>query len=139
MKKGTKLYSILYQKCPRCHEGDLFEDRNPYHLKRIFNMPNTCSKCGQLYNLEPSFYYGAMYVNYGLTVAFGVAVFVAMSVLGGRFLEAEYYLSGIILTLIICAPFTFRLGRAIWINMFVKYNPHALTAYQELEEKKAEA
>lgn len=25
MLKGTKLYSILFNKCPRCQEGDFFE------------------------------------------------------------------------------------------------------------------
>jgi uncharacterized protein (DUF983 family) len=24
LKKGTKLYSVLNHKCPRCQEGDLF-------------------------------------------------------------------------------------------------------------------
>ncbi len=125
MLKGTKLYSILYQKCPRCHEGELFDERNPYKLKKIFDMPERCEKCNQLYQLEPSFFYGAMYVNYGLTVAIAVAVFVAMIVLGSGW-ELHHYLIGIILGIFILAPLTFRLGRAIWINFFIKYDPDAL-------------
>lgn len=131
MKKGSKLYSILFQKCPRCHEGKLFTDSNPYHLKRIFDMPHNCEKCDQVYNLEPSFYYGSMYVNYALTIAIGVAVFVAMSVLNGGFLDAQYYVIGVIVMLLITAPYTFRLGRSIWINMFVKYDPEALQKKSE--------
>lgn len=85
-------------------------------------MPNKCSHCGQVYQLEPSFFYGAMYVNYGLTVAIGVAVYVAMRVLGGEWALHEY-LIGIIGALIVLAPLTFRLGRSVWINFFIKYDP----------------
>ncbi len=120
MKKGTKLYSILNQKCPRCHEGDLFEERNPYKLSKIFDMPAECPKCGQPYSLEPSFYYGAMYVNYGLTVGLGIAVFIAMLVLGEEW-QLHEYLIAIIGAILITMPLNFRLGRSIWINMFVKY------------------
>lgn len=125
MLKGTKLYSILHQKCPRCHEGELFEERNPYKLKKIFDMPERCEKCNQLYQLEPSFFYGAMYVNYGLTVAIAVAVFVAMTVLGSDW-ELHHYLIGIILGIFMLSPLTFRLGRSIWINFFIKYDPKAM-------------
>lgn len=85
-------------------------------------MPEKCGHCGQPYQLEPSFYYGSMYVNYGLTVALGIAVFLAMSILG-RDWKLHEYLIGIVAVLVIFAPLTFRLGRSIWINMFVKYEP----------------
>ena len=105
MLKGTKLYSILFQKCPRCHEGELFKNRNPYYLKQIFDMPERCEKCGQLYQLEPSFFYGAMYVNYALTVAIAVAVFIAMYVLASPW-EMHEYLIGIGIGIFALAPLT---------------------------------
>ncbi len=125
MLKGTKLQSILYQKCPHCHKGELFEDRNPYKISKLFDMPHHCSECGQIYQLEPSFFYGAMYVNYGLTVAIAVGMFIAMWVLGSPW-ELHAYLIGIIAGIVILAPLTFRLGRAIWINMFIRFDPDAL-------------
>lgn len=88
-------------------------------------MPEECPHCHQRYQLEPSFFYGAMYVNYALTVAIGVAVYVAMIVLGSNW-ELHHYLIGIIGALTITAPLTFRLGRAIWINFFVKYDSNAI-------------
>lgn len=123
------MYGILFQKCPRCHEGELFVEKNPYKLKHIFEMPERCPECGQSYHLEPSFYYGAMYVNYALTVAIGVAVFIAMLVLGGNW-KLHEYLIGITAALFVSAPYTFRLGRSIWINMFVKYDPNALSGHE---------
>jgi uncharacterized protein (DUF983 family) len=124
MLKGTKLYSILFQKCPRCHEGELFEERNPYKITKIWNMPERCEKCDQLYSLEPSFFYGAMYVNYALTVAIAVAVFIAMWVLGSPW-ELYEYLIGIVIGIVVLAPLTFRLGRGIWINLFISYEEEA--------------
>lgn len=96
-------------------------------------MPERCAKCNQLYQLEPSFFYGAMYVNYGFTVGIAVAVFLGMSVLG-RDWELHHYLIGIIVAIVMLAPLTFRMGRTIWIHMFIKYNPNALN-----EEEKAQA
>lgn len=87
-------------------------------------MPAKCENCGQPYQLEPSFFYGAMYVNYGLTVAIGVMVFVAMSLLKSDWMLYEY-LIGIVCFIIALAPITFRLGRSIWIHLFVKHEPGA--------------
>lgn len=94
-------------------------------------MPSNCSHCKQLYQLEPSFFYGAMYVNYAITVAIAVAVAIAMYVLGNGRWELHEYILGIIVAMILLAPITFRMGRAIWINLFIKYDPNADGAQKE--------
>ena len=127
MLKGSKLYSILGQKCPKCHVGERFNVKNPYKLNRIFDMVDKCEHCGQTYQLEPGFFFGAMFVNYGLTVGIGIAVFLAMRILGGEW-ALHGYLIGIILAIVALAPLTFRLGRSIWINFFIKYDPAKSTA-----------
>jgi uncharacterized protein (DUF983 family) len=76
LKKGTKLYSILTGSCPKCHEESMYVDKNPYHLGTLFKMEERCSHCQTKYKLEPSFFYGAMYVSYGVGIAFAVAAFV---------------------------------------------------------------
>ncbi|MDB9701241.1 DUF983 domain-containing protein [Salibacteraceae bacterium] len=121
MKKGSKLYSILGQKCPTCHEGDMFEKRNPYILKNIWDMRDGCSNCGQRYQLEPSFFYGAMYVNYGITIGIALAIAAIMMISGSW--EKWHYLAAISAGIIGLAPITFRIGRMVWINMFVGYKP----------------
>ena len=75
IKKGTKLYSILFNKCPQCHEGDFMAEKNMFKLNKAFKMNEKCSKCGLKYMMEPSFFYGAMYVNYGLTVGLSIITF----------------------------------------------------------------
>jgi uncharacterized protein (DUF983 family) len=126
IKKGTKLYSIFFNKCPKCHEGDFMKEKNMFKLHKAFQMHEHCSKCGLKYMMEPSFYYGAMYVTYGLTVAISIATFVIATL----FFNLNYVESfiPIIITLLLTTPVTIRLSRIIWINLFVKYDPKATKA-----------
>jgi uncharacterized protein (DUF983 family) len=119
-KKGTKLYSIFKAKCPRCHEGAFFKNRFTYHPKKITEIHSNCPNCQLKYMLEPSFFYGAMYVNYGITVAISVAVFVITKV----FFELNLLQSflSIFLVLVVLAPLNLRLSRILWINMFVSFD-----------------
>ncbi|HPW98634.1 MAG TPA: DUF983 domain-containing protein [Flavobacterium sp.] len=123
LKKGSKLYSILTGSCPRCHEENMYVDKNPYHLSKLYQMHETCSHCKLQYKIEPSFFYGAMYVSYGLTVAIGVATFIVAKVFIG--LDLFFSFMAIIAALILTTPITFRLARNIYINIFVHYNPEA--------------
>ena len=123
LKKGSKLNSILTGTCPRCQEERMYVDRNPYNLSKIYEMHDHCSHCGLHYQLEPSFFYGAMYVSYGLTVAIGVAAFIISKVFIG--LELTQSFIAIIVALIVTMPVTARLARNIYINMFVSFDKEA--------------
>lgn len=121
LKKGSKLYSILKGTCPHCHEESMYEDKNPYHLANVYKMHERCSHCGQRYKIEPSFFYGAMYVSYGLGVGLGIAIFVLAFVI----LETSLLTSFIAINvaLIVLMPVIMRVSRNIWINIFVHYDP----------------
>ena len=119
MLKGNKLYSIFTGSCPVCHEESMYKESNPYKLKHIHEMHERCSNCGTKYQMEPSFFYGAMYVSYGLGVAVAVATFIITYV----FLDLEVLTSffSIIGVLILLMPVLMRLSRNIWINLFFSY------------------
>ncbi len=117
-KKGTKSYSIFNNKCPKCHEGDFYIDKNPFHLSKILTIHNKCEKCDLKYMIEPSFYHGAMYVSYGLSVATSIAVFIICMLLG---IPLKYTFIIVIVSLILLTPFMLKLSRIIYINMFVSY------------------
>lgn len=119
LKKGSKLYSILTGTCPRCHQESMYLDKNPYKLSKVYKMHEECSHCGLHYKIEPSFFYGAMYVSYGLGVAFSVAAFIITKAFIETSLEVSFY--AIIGTLIVFMPVIMRLSRNIWINFFIKY------------------
>ncbi|KAB2813675.1 DUF983 domain-containing protein [Phaeocystidibacter luteus] len=123
--KGTKVYGILKNKCPRCHEGDVFPNKNPYQLSKLTKVNDHCDVCGQSFEPEPNFYYGAMYVSYG----FNVALFVASFVIGKYILGLET--AGVIALLVgvvlILTPYIFRLSRITWLHINVKYKKDELT------------
>ncbi|MES2486475.1 MAG: DUF983 domain-containing protein [Bacteroidota bacterium] len=119
LKKGSKLYSILTGTCPRCHEESMYLDKNPYNLGNVYKMHDNCSHCRLHYKIEPSFFYGAMYVSYGLGVAFSIVAFVVAFVLFGASLKTSFI--AIIITLVGLMPLTMRLSRNIWISIFISY------------------
>ncbi len=128
--KGTKLYSIFTMTCPKCHETKLFKNSNPYNFSQIFDMPQSCDKCGQKIEMEPGFFYGAMYVSYGVSIAYLVSIWVAMFVLYPEFTTTQYLVLAIG-SLLVLTPYFFRLARAIWINLFVKYEKDAIAQWEK--------
>ena len=123
LKKGSKLNSILTGSCPRCQNESMYVDKNPYRIKNVLKMNENCSCCGLKYQIEPSFFYGAMYVSYGLNVAIGVATFVISSVFLHQGLKFSFI--SIILAILFLTPLVLRWSRNIYINMFVSYNENA--------------
>ncbi|GGG90413.1 hypothetical protein GCM10011416_03740 [Polaribacter pacificus] len=122
-KKGTKLYSIINNKCPRCQEGDFFKHKLSYAPTKVTELHTHCPNCQLKYMIEPSFYYGAMYVNYGITVGLSIAAFLASTLFFGASLLESF--AAIFIVLLIMMPINLRLSRILWINMFVSYDPKA--------------
>ncbi|WP_310379296.1 DUF983 domain-containing protein [Flavobacterium sp.] len=122
LKKGSKLYSILTGTCPKCQNESMYLDKNPLHFNKILKMRDNCSHCGLKYQIEPSFFYGAMYVSYGLNVAVGIAAFIISFIIFGYSLKVAFIT--IIIILMLLFPFVLRWSRNIYINMFVSYDPN---------------
>ena len=122
-KKGTKLYSILTGSCPKCHQESMYTNKNAYVISETLKINERCSHCDTKYRIEPSFFYGAMYVSYAVGVAFAVAAFV----ISYLFLEANLKVTfiSIIGTLVVFMPVIMRLSRNIWINLFMHYDKNA--------------
>jgi uncharacterized protein (DUF983 family) len=121
IKKGSKLYSILFGVCPKCHNESMYLEKNPYYITETLKIHDHCSHCKTKYRLEPSFFYGSMYVSYAVGVAFAVASFVITHLFIGTSLMTSFY--AIVGTLILFMPVIMRLSRNIWINMFMSYDP----------------
>ena len=116
--RETKLYSILANKCPQCHQGNFFETNNPYNLKKFAQMNSNCSVCKEDFKRETGFYFGAAYVSYGLTVGFGIGLYVLLSVWGN--VDTVPFLIIFSTLLIVLLPLFFRYSRIIWIHLFVR-------------------
>ncbi|WP_115123041.1 DUF983 domain-containing protein [Marinirhabdus gelatinilytica] len=118
--KGTKIYSIFTGKCPVCHTGPMYKNSNPYHFSQTLEMHEHCPHCHVKFKIEPSFFYGAMYVSYAVGVAIAVAAFIiAFFFIGLGRLHTFFVIMG---TLIVLLPVILRLSRNIWINFFFKFD-----------------
>ena len=120
LKKGSKLNSILTGTCPRCQNESMYLDKNPLHLSKILQMNKKCSHCGLKYQIEPSFFYGAMYVSYGLNVALSIATFIVSYVIFKSSIKVSFI--SIFISNVVLFPFVLRWARNIYINMFVSFD-----------------
>ncbi|MBP7272970.1 MAG: DUF983 domain-containing protein [Saprospiraceae bacterium] len=118
MGKGTKLYGIWNLKCPRCHEGDLFPTAT-LSFKQPFDMNEECPKCGLNFFPEPGYYFGSMFISYIWTGMFSVLVVVLLHWVLGLSLDMSFLI--LVLLMALMFVWIFRVSRAIWINLLVKY------------------
>ena len=119
----TKFGSIAGLTCPKCRTGSLFVQ--PYNLPNAYKMKESCNVCGQNYEPEPGFYYGAMFISYILTVWLFVIVGLTLA-FGFGWTVNQTLLAVAVLTILI-HNLIYRLSRSLWIHFFVKYDPRYLS------------
>ncbi len=124
-QRKTSMFNLFKCRCPRCRKGNMFQDKNPWHLKNTMKMNKDCPVCKQPLDIEVGFYFGSSYVSYALTVALSVATFVAWWVLIGFSLYDDrifYWLFLNAVLLIATQPYLMRVSRTGWLAFFVKYD-----------------
>ncbi|MEM6299373.1 MAG: DUF983 domain-containing protein [Bacteroidota bacterium] len=91
-----------------------------------------CSVCDLRYEIEPGFFWGAMYISYAFSVAIVAAVIIGTTVL---MTEPSYwnYIIHVVIALLLFSPVSFRYARVLMLHLFsgVKYDP-------EIEKKEGE-
>jgi hypothetical protein len=103
----------------------MFNNNNPWKLKKVFSMPEKCPECKQPFELEVGFWYGTGYVSYALSVLYLIITFIlwwliiGMSIDDNRFF---WWMGFAIASLIILQPWLMRFSRVIYLYFFVKYN-----------------
>ncbi|AWA30185.1 DUF983 domain-containing protein [Flavobacterium magnum] len=117
--KGTKLYSIATGTCPKCQSGKMYIHKNPYNVTKMLTMHEHCSHCGFRFMVEPNFFFGAMYVSYGLAVMAGLFSFLITHY--GFHAGVDVSFISIFATLFVLLPLITRGARSIYINIFVNY------------------
>ena len=118
--KGNKIYSIFTGKCPDCHSGKMYKNNKVYSISQSLKMHERCSHCKTKFKIEPFFFYGAMYVSYGVGIAVAVAAFTVAHGMIGLGLKASFI--AIVTTLIVMSPLITRVSRNIWINLFLSFD-----------------
>ena len=127
------LSATINNKCPRCHAAKVFENNNPYSFKNGLTMRKHCISCGLKYEREVGYFYGSMYVSYGLQTALVTCMYI-LNIYWWKMssLALVFWIIGLAAVLF---PVTFRWSRIIWIGMFTKYQPE-LKGHAWEEEKR---
>ena len=115
------LVHILNNECPNCHKGKVFNEKNIFLNIGFPKMNQHCPNCHFKFEKEPGYFFGAMYVNYGLTVAQGIATYL----IAHQFFSETFDLRIIAIitaVILIMASFNIRLSRLLWIYMFKNYS-----------------
>lgn len=124
MSTTPKFQAIINCKCPKCRRGDLY--MNGMLSLGGQKMYEFCPHCGMKYEVEPGYFYAAMYVSYALNVAQVVTAGIATSVLSGGSDNPWLYLGVLFGIIFIMSPFNFRYSRVLllhWLSPKVKYHP----------------
>lgn len=99
-------------------------------------MYERCPHCGLKFEVEPGYFYAAMYVSY----AFSVAQVVTLGLAVGMLTESEspwVYVAVLFSAILIFAPFNLRYSRLVLLHYLspkIVYNP----TYEEALKKKLE-
>ncbi|MES2651725.1 MAG: DUF983 domain-containing protein [Bacteroidota bacterium] len=128
MEKNTsKWYALINGKCPTCRRGAIFS--GSLYGFNIQRTNHSCSHCNQRFEIEPGYFYAAMYVSYAMNMAEMISMgFATYYLSGGRldFGAIWIYVSVIFIGSLLLSPFNYRYSRIIllhWLSPKIKYNP----------------
>jgi uncharacterized protein (DUF983 family) len=125
MAKISRLKAVLTSKCPRCHRGNIFQ--GPLYTFKGQRTNEVCSHCAFHFEIEPGYFYAAMYVSYAMNVAEIVNVGMLTFYFSGGSELPQLYIGVIMISVLLLSPFNYRYSRVIllhWLTPKVKYNPY---------------
>lgn len=116
MASPSKFLAIFNARCPQCHEGRIFKNRW-FQIFKFAETHENCPVCGVKYEVEPGFWFGAMYVSYAFTIGI---MLVGALVIYHFFNDppAEGYVIPIVTISLIMVPFNFRMSRVLFLHLF---------------------
>ena len=100
---------------------------NPYRFSTMGEVKDKCEVCGLDLKPEPGFYYGAMYVSYGLSVAIFVSIWASCTWFFDN-VGVWTQISLIFIALIGLGPYLYALSKVIWANIFFSYKANATSS-----------
>ena len=114
------LVNIFRLKCPVCYRGEFLESR-PRLFFKVIRVRGRCSNCQTRLKIEPSYYYGSMYVAYALGVGLMmITTFIYWS-LSSSF-SVLYCFLWIVGILLVLNAYLNAWSKAIWASFFFKKN-----------------
>lgn len=114
--------SMWQNKCPRCRKGDIFV--KPLDILNPLDMPEKCTMCGQATEPEPGFYYGAMFLSYGIASLILLPTTLVALFYFKLSLTAAFTIMGII---VVVGFFKLLRGsRSLYFHLVIRYDEDAI-------------
>ena len=125
---SSSLPALLALRCPRCHQGKLFS-HSALNLRKFDEMPEAYPVCGQAFEPEVGFYWGAMYISYGFSTIIVAIVGVLLYFLAHD-PDVWVYVLVVAVAVLVFTPLMFRYARAVMLYAFggTHFDPRYLKA-----------
>jgi len=125
MSETPKSWAMLHTRCPRCRRGNMFAGgMYNFGSNKIYKR---CPHCNLHFEIEPGYFYAAMYVSYALNVL-EAFVLVTATYFATHNSDSPWLYIGVILTgLLLLSPINFRYSRVFllyWLSPKINYQPH---------------
>ena len=124
MESTPKSWAMLHTKCPRCRRGRMFEGGMYSFGSNRINIH--CPNCKMIFEIEPGYFYAAMYVSYAMNIMEGGIICYLTYLTTGNTDSPWLYTSAIMLGLFALSPVNFRYSRVFllyWLSPKVHYRP----------------
>ena len=125
MAQTPKAWAMLHAKCPRCRRGKMFVGGMYSFGSNKIN--ERCPHCGLMFEIEPGYFYAAMYVSYALNVATSFTIAVLTYVITRNTTSPWLYCGVVIGGCFLLAPIIFRASRVLllyWLSPKIHYQPY---------------
>ncbi|MDZ4757096.1 MAG: DUF983 domain-containing protein [Bacteroidota bacterium] len=131
----SRFEAIIKGKCPRCRRGDVFK----YPITKIskFNvMYDDCPVCGLHFEIEPGYFYSAMYISYGLSSG----ITLVMGLITYKILHDPalwVYATVIIACMLLLSPLSLRFSRMLTLHYIspIRFDPKYQGNWDKAEQR----
>ncbi|MGN6395112.1 MAG: DUF983 domain-containing protein [Mucilaginibacter sp.] len=120
-----KRWAMLHTRCPRCRRGAMFSGG-------IYNFGSNkiykhCPHCNLHFEIEPGYFYAAMYISYAMNVFEGFVIAALTYLVSSNTDSPGLYVGTIIGGLFVLSPINFRYSRVLLLYLMspkINYQPH---------------
>ena len=122
MSNTPKSWAMLHTRCPRCRRGKMFFG-GMYDIGNNKILDN-CPHCNLHFEIEPGYFYAAMYVSYALNVAEAISLALATYIITHNSDSPWLYSAVLLIGCLLLSPINFRYSRVLllyWLSPKIHY------------------
>ena len=112
----SEFSAAFHAKCPKCRKGDMFVNTGLGFVGQKSHA--NCPYCNFQFEIEPGYFYVAMFVSYGMIVAEMITLAVGTYMLTGS--ESPWLYIGVLLGVVLAlSPLNYRYSRVLllyWLD-----------------------